>query len=576
MNKKFLELYNILDQKRKLKLLQLFILTIFLIPLEIISIGSIGPFIAVISAPDFIINNYLKNYLNFDFNSKNLIIYGSLIFLFIFSLRTILNAMFTWKIIEVNQSFSIFISEKLLSYYTNLNYLEFKKNNRSIMMRNVLNECFNIGGLFPNIISYITEIIILIIIIVFLFTVNFKITFGVIFFSTLIGLIYVSFIRKKIKLWGAERFNVEGERFKSTNKIFNLFKDLVLYQKINEFYKTYVINNERFVKLNIYSTFLNQGPRLFLEFFAILALVILIFTFVLNDYSNTKIILYLGVYLGAFYRLIPSYYKLINAIQSFNFSIKVFDSLKNELQIIKQKNSNPKNLKIINDVDFKKITFEKISLSFDKKEIFKEISLKLSLDKIYGITGNSGSGKTTFVDLISGLIDCSSGKIYLDDYPLEEAKGDWQKMISYISPNTYIFDGTIYENITFEQFDKNNHEKNQKVTNALKKANLYDFIQGFENSLAHKINDYGSNFSEGQKQRLSLARAFYKNSKVIILDEATNFLDKKTQKIIIEELISTYKGTIFIISHDKEVFKLVDYILEIQDENISLLEKANF
>lgn len=573
MINKFFELFEILDKKRKFKLYQLFFLTLFLIPLEVLSIGSIGPFIALISNPDFIVNNYIKNYFSSDLNSQTLILYGSILFLLIFFLRTILNLLFTWKIIEVNQSFSVYVSEKLLKFYTNLNFLDFKKQNRSIMMRNVLNECFNIGGLFPNIISYVTEIIILIVIIVLILSVNFKISLGIIFFSSLFGCIYIFTIKKKLKLWGAERYNVEGVRFKSTNKIFNLFKDLILYKKLESFYKIYASNNKRFVKLNIYSTFLNQAPRLFLEFFAILALVILIFIFVINNYSNTKIIFLLGVYLGAFYRLVPSYYKLINAIQSFNFSIKVFENLKKELQISNQNQELQKKVKLKQSENFNRLIFKKISLYYGKKKIFNEINLSLDLNKVYGITGDSGSGKTTFVDLVSGLIKPSSGEIYLNNYLLEEVKDEWQKIISYISPNPYLFDDTISENITFEKFDNQKISQNNRVNEALKMSNLYEFINNFDGKVEHILNDYGTNFSEGQKQRLSLARAFYRKSKLIILDEATNFLDKSTQRKILEELVSTYKGTVFIISHDKDVFKLVDYVIEIKNKNIQLSKK---
>lgn len=571
MIKKFFELYNILDKKRKFKLYQLFFLTIFLIPLEVLSIGSIGPFIALISNPDFVINNYIKNYNKLNLNSETIIIYGSLIFLLIFLLRTILNGLFIWKIIEVNQSFSVFISEKLLRFYTNLNFIDFKKQNRSLMMRNVLNECFNVGGLFPNIINYLSEIIILIIIIVLLLSVDFKITLGIILFSSLFGFIYIFLIRKKLKSWGAERYHVEGTRFKSTNKIFNLFKDFILYKKINSFFDIYAKNNKRFVKLNIYSTFLNQAPRLFLEFFAILALVVLIFIFVINDFTNTKIIFLLGVYLGAFYRLVPSYYKLINAIQSFNFSIKVFENLKKELQISNENKVLQKNNHKLSE-NFNKLTFDKISLNYGKKKVFKDVDLNLKLNKVYGVTGDSGSGKTTFVDLVSGLINPSTGNIYLNDHRLDEVRDDWQKIISYISPNPYLFDETISENITYEIFDNQNEVQNRAVKDALKKANLYDFINKFDGNIGYTLNDYGSNFSEGQKQRISLARAFYRNSKLIILDEATNFLDKSTQRKILKELVSTYEGTIFIISHDKDVFDLVDYIIEIKDQNIKLLK----
>ena len=184
-----------------------------------------------------------------------------------------------------------------------------------------------------------------------------------------------------------------------------------------------------------------------------------------------------------------------------------------------------------------------------------------------GISGKSGSGKSTFVNLITGLLQPKEGYIEIDNKNISDNIKNWQNGIGYVPQNIYLIDDSIAKNIAFGEekiIDEN------KINEAIKFAQLEDFVSKLPDKLNSSVGEQGILISGGQKQRIGLARTFYKDPKIIILDEATASLDKKVENEILDLILKLKnKKTILIVSHDPNVLKHCDKVFSIENNSIT-------
>jgi ATP-binding cassette subfamily B protein len=206
-----------------------------------------------------------------------------------------------------------------------------------------------------------------------------------------------------------------------------------------------------------------------------------------------------------------------------------------------------------------------ISFKYNIEEINIINNLSFSIDKgdIVGIIGESGVGKSTVVDLISGLLTPNEGIITIDDSILTEKNiASWQKQIAYVPQNIYLSDSTIQENIAFGI--QKNQINNKKLINAAKDAMIHESIELMPEKYNTLTGERGINLSGGQKQRIAIARALYKDAKILILDEATNALDEYNEMSILNLLKNNNNLlTIIIISHNNSTLSRCNKIIKI-------------
>lgn len=220
--------------------------------------------------------------------------------------------------------------------------------------------------------------------------------------------------------------------------------------------------------------------------------------------------------------------------------------------------------KVLNE-NINSLKLQNISLSYNEKPALNNVSVEFSRGKITAIIGRSGSGKSSLVNAILRFYELSVGKILINDtnekdYTLESLR----EKITIVTQNIYLFSGTIADNIAYaSEFNE------EKVINALKLANAYDFVAALPDGIYTKLSEKGNNFSGGQRQRLALARAFYKNPEVIIFDEATSALDNESQNLISKSLVDIKKDKIIIlIAHRLNSIAIADNILILNDTKV--------
>ena len=271
-------------------------------------------------------------------------------------------------------------------------------------------------------------------------------------------------------------------------------------------------------------------------------------------------------------RFIPSASRIIGSLQLFRFASPTIDLILKENLLTK--NLTDKIIKDktnIGDHSFSSsINLKNLSFKFENKNefILKDINLEIKKNEIIGIYGVSGSGKSTIVDLISGLLSSTSGRITMDNEAIKKNIFSWRAKFGYVTQNTYLLDDTIKNNIVFG--DTSNFD-DSRFKNAIDLSQLSKFVNELPDNVETIVGERGVMLSGGQIQRIGIARAIYHQSDILIFDESTSALDFTTEQKIMDEIINLKnKKTIIIISHKISILKICDKIYELKDKNLKL------
>ena len=561
------KLLEILPKKTKSKLYIFIILLLISSFFELISISALIPIAEIIITGNTsfeFANDLLVNYENK--YTKNQIIITILIFVIIlFFLKTLYLILFSYWTNKFSQNIYKTFSEKTLEKYFSENYLFFINNKSSDLIRNIILETKNVSALTFCYLKIVVELFIFFSIGVFILIIDFKTSISLIFFFLFFTIFYYTFTKKLIFNYGLIRQGSTAKLLKNLQEIFGSIKDIKLKRSENFFKNFFSEYLKMFVKAAYKSNTFNEAPRFLIELCFLIILTIIITLNISNTDGINSILPLLVVYLAAGLRLLPGFVKLnsyLQSIESYKPSLNlIYKELKSQNVEL---NIKHKKYDLNDDFNLGDITFQNINFSFGKKKIFEDLNLIIKKNSILGISGDSGSGKSTLINILLGLLKLDKGKLLIDNLDIEDSLDQWQKSIGYVSQNIFLLDTTLKENIAFGiPLEKINYDELNRV---IEYANLTDFVQNLSNGLDTNIGEKGSKISGGQIQRIAIARELYQKPSVLILDEATTGLDKKTEIQIfksIEKLKS--KITIIIVSHNQDTLKVCDEIFDLNE-----------
>jgi len=405
---------------------------------------------------------------------------------------------------------------------------------------------------------------------IFLLLFNFKISILSIFLFTLIPLVFLKFTSKKIKKWGETRQNFSSLTLKSLQEVFFSIKEIFIYDLKNYFVKKFDFNNSKFSESTKMRNILNSLPRIIIEFFIVVILVFIIFYMIKSSNDLSEVLISIGVFSFAAIKLMPSISLLTSQYQLMKYNIPVVDVLFEEIKKANQKQNNLLKDKCNLNENFENLNFKDLSFGYENKnkDLFKKINIEINKKDKIGIIGETGIGKSSFINLICGLFDDYSGKIFYNKKELRQNNLDiYKSFFSYVPQHVYLLDDTILNNIIFGVTERKINKK--KIEKIIKIVELENTINQLPNKLDTIVGEGGSKLSGGQIQRIGIARALYKDRSILILDESTSALDEKTEINILKSLFENYsEKTILVITHRKKPLEYCQRVLEIKNQLI--------
>jgi len=547
-------IFNLLSTKEKRKFKFLFIFFIITGIFEIAGIASIAPFMAVVSSPEIIQNNnYLNNFYNyFGFTSTNdfLVMLGVLVILLLVISNSIA-ALTTWKVTSFANNQSHVLSVKLLNSYLSNSYEFFLNNNSSTLEKNILSEVFRgVSGVMLPALLLIVKLIIVTFILILLIVVNPTITFASIFILGGLYLLMYKFMRSYLMEIGISFTKVDSERYKLVKEALSGIKNLKLNGNESEFVKQYSIPSKLHAKYTTQNSLITQMPRYLVETISFSGIVGIIIYFIYQGERVDEVIPLISIFALASYRLAPALQQIYHSISQIKYTLPAINLLINDI-----KDDNEILFKAFSDKGFPEykssLVLNNISFGYlnSNRDSLCNISIEITPNTTIGIVGGTGSGKTTLVDIILGLLIPTTGNILIDGIALDENNTAlWQRNIGYVPQDVFLIDDTIIRNIAFAATD--NNISIEEIKSVCRVAGISKFIEGLPEGYQTVVGERGAKLSGGQVQRIGIARALYKNPNVVVFDEATSALDNITERAVMEAVNNlSHKKTIIMIAH---------------------------
>ena len=547
---------------------------------EMLSIGVIPVFVLSITDADLFVqktNEFLSINLYDYIDAKSLVYYSGLIFFAAFVLKNLYLLFLTYYQGKLRMKLRETNKLKLFKVYLFLPYKFHLDLNPSLLTRNIISMTTAASDTFFHIINIFKEILVLIgvLILIYLNDISIYSILIILILGTACYLFY-ALTKKKVNEAGQKFKFFSGKELKDLSQAFFSIKETKISSKENFFHELEK-KNVFGIELNKFrSSFISSMPRLFLEVITILILTLFLTIFVLKDSNLSLILPTLALVFASVLRLIPAFNTITSRFSDVVFSQAavelVYKELKKNIHIQKEYNQ-------ANQIDhkdklkLKNISIKDLNFSYEnKKDAIKNFNMEILSNQKIGILGKSGSGKTTFIDLLIGLHKPSSGAILFNNINIHSKIKSWQNKIGYVPQNLYLFDDTILSNITFGEDEKKiDHEKFEK---AVKIARIENFISGLEFKEKTIVGNNGIRISGGERQRIGIARALYKMPEILIFDESTSSLDSENEKIIMNEIDQLdYNCTKIIISHKLNPLVNCDQIYLF--ENGEIIEKGN-
>ena len=569
------KLFFLLTPKQRSRAVLIFFVILIMALIEIAGLASILPFMAILSDPDIIQNHSKLNAVfeaskDIGIKSEKQFLFLSGLFVFLLLVISLITKAFA-AYLQVNFSSKAKyeLEKRLVTSYLSQSYVWFLDRHSADLGKNILGEVATVikGGV-QSMLNLITRSVVAIAVLTLLLAVDVKLTLIVGLTFCLTYFIIFTFSRGFLKYIGNERFKANQLRFTTVSEVFGAVKEI----KLGGFEKEYVDRfSEPAKKLASYEAYigvLTQLPRFAIEAVAFGGMLLITLYLMAKNNDFVNIVPTIALYAFAGYRLIPLLQGIFDNINMLRYSEPSIDALHNDLKRLQ--NSELSNDEIILELK-KEINLNNINFSYPNSSQLnlKNINLKIHAGSNIGIVGTTGSGKSTLIDIILGLHTPKNGNLEIDGKIINNHnRRSWQQSIGYVPQQIFLFDDTIASNIAFGQDPK--HIDQDVIEKAAKSANIHDFIVN-ELPLKYQtlIGERGIRLSGGQRQRLGIARALYRNPKVLILDEATNALDVHTEQLIMEEIKKLRKDrTTILITHRLNTVKDCDNIIHIEKGEI--------
>lgn len=560
---KFIKYYG---KNRRLKIFGFFVISLIAGILEFAGIGLIYPFLMLVTSPQTVIE--YKSYatiINF-FHINHILTITALMGILIVLMFLSKNLLMILCIYLQNKfviNWKNDLNKMLMKFYLNAPYMQMFKTTNS-------EKIYNLTALTAQTLEtfvmrsfvFFTNSIITLIILALLFIKFPAIALFTVIFVIASMIVLNKFFKHKTEVLAPQMLSFS---LKNNNQVLENIKNLkeirifsaekYFFDKFNKVQRE---NNNVIFK----NTFYASIPPYLVEIILVISLIILAGLITLKNYGDSsKIIASYGLILGIVFRIAPSLNRIQVALNHMNSSKDLVKKMNDEYEqnhfdVVSNVTNNNDSLEFN-----EKIKFEDVSFGYrENVSVIKDCSFEIKKGEFVGIIGLSGAGKTTMADILMGLLPVNSGKITVDNEEITEKNiNAFRNLTGYVPQEVNLLENSFKNNVAWGQDEKN--IDNERVIESLKLAQLYDFVQ--ENG---GINSVIRGLSQGQKQRLMIARGLYKNPEILIFDEATSSLDVETEHEI-TKMLTSLKGnkTLIAIAHRLSTLKECDKLIYLKD-----------
>ena len=474
----------LIDKKLKKKLVFMFFISIIGTFLETLGVGIILPILTVIVDGKEALQQL---FLNFPFVNNNsdflmslsyneTILYALAIIILVFFLKTIFFMFLTYRQNEFSHQVDSEISKKFFGFYLNQDYSYHINRNSSELFRNVTDEVKNFRlNLMDPILVLSVDILVILAISALVFFIEPIASLIVGFFIILCSVIYINFNKKRIGTLAQKRQVHDALKIQHLKQGLNGIKEIKISGKENEFLSIFDIHNLASVKSRADFYFWHSLPRYILEFTGVFGLALLAIILVYQNYDLKSFLPTMGLFAAATFRLLPSASRIVKAFGQIRFGYPSADLLAKELNHLGSKKNTDSISEKKEHLEFNSLSFKNISFQYSNsdKQVLNDVSIDIKKGDKIGIIGTSGSGKSTFVDILTGLIDPTGGKVLLNGKTVDLNQKNWHKIIGYVPQFIFLTDDTIIKNIAFGA------KENDLNLNSVKKATYIAELENF-------------------------------------------------------------------------------------------------
>lgn len=574
----FGQFWGILSGKFRLQFVLISLAIVAGALLETFAVSVLLPFIQALLTPEELMrSSYMRPLVAF-FHIKttgSFVLFVSLGVVALYVVKNLYQVLSNYWQGKFRTNLQGYVSSTILKSYLHRPYSFFIANNSSALLRNVIGDANGIMTCVISMFSVITTVFIVFFMFIFLFVTNFTLALGLLLSALLVLLVPVFVLGPPLRDAGDNLRSMDSVCYKYCSQAFQGIKEIIVSHKESFFADEY---RKAYKKKNVYDVKVCVLGRLsanIIETVCISALILIVAISVVSGKALSEaMVAELGAFAMAAFKLLIAFSGLSTSFNDFIVQYAALSSAYENLAGMEllPDEAPAEPLSFDGSLEFKGISF---AYETNKAhEVLHDVNVRIQKGDVIGIKGASGAGKTTFVDILLGLLQPSSGSILIDGTALTKQNlQSWLKKLSYVPQAAYLLDESIRLNVAFGvPEDKIDDAQIQTV---LKESMLSDYVDSLPARENTVVGERGVQMSGGQRQRLSIARALYTNPEVIIFDEATSALDESTEKEIMESIdrLIGHK-TLIIIAHRLSTLKKCNKIFEVKDGTVSVSEQT--
>ena len=570
---------KLLNAKQKSRLAILGLVTVIGAFLEVIGVSLMLPLITAIMQPDIITSNkyivYICNILDLHSHRTFVIVcIIAVIFVFIFKDFFLMMQYYIQARFVCNNQFAM--QQKMLSGFLNRPYEFFLNAESGEILRVVQSDVPATYALLTTVLGMFTESVVALEISVTIFIIDPLMTTFVIVMMAVVVIAIAKLVKPVLKKKGEEQLINNSLMYKWLIQGITGIKEIKVGGKENFFKENFEISGKKYISAEKWRTVFSNIPRLMIEMVSVCSTLAFIAFMIYKGREIETLVPTLGAFAMAAMKLMPSANRIVAGINQVVFQLPSLNKLLEDIEMFEEdekkyssyrKNNSDKALKDLTFND--KIELKNITYSYQNSDrlILDKANMIIPIGKSIGIVGASGSGKTTAVDILLGILLAKEGEVLTDGINVMEHYSEWLSNIGYIPQSIFMLDDDIKSNVAFGV--KKEEQDEERVWEALREAQLEDFVRGLKDGIYTQIGERGMRLSGGQKQRIGIARALYSNPAVLVFDEATSALDSETEAAVMSSINGLHgKKTMIIIAHRLQTIKECDIVYRVGDGKI--------